>query len=206
MKPVTKLLISIPLALLLCIGLSFAGFSKDCAALRKSVIRLHILANSDSAPDQSAKLAVRDSLLCTFGDVFADAENFDSARRSAEESLALFERKAAETLAALGLSQAVRAELVTEYFPTTDYGDRILPAGQYTAVRILLGNAEGKNWFCVAFPPLCLGASARQNGSTEAAVTFSEGKWIVTQKKGGYVLRFKLVEWLEKLRSGKDTH
>lgn len=200
MKPTVKLLIALPLSLLICICSSFAGFSQDCSRLRQNVIRLHILADSDAPADQANKLAVRDGLQQLFTEVFADCTDIETARRRAAECLPLFTSQAAVILGERGCTTAVSAQLEEEYFPATDYGELIMPPGTYTAVRIRIGRAQGKNWFCIAFPPLCVGASAELPDDAESALAYQDGVWYVTKKKNGYTVRFKLIQWLESLR------
>lgn len=206
MKPTVRLLIALPAALLLCIGASFLSFTRDCERLRESVLRLHILANSDSESDQADKLAVRDGLQSLFADVFADCQSVGEARLRAAENLPVFTEAARDILAERGCDLPVRAELVEEAFAATDYGDRVLPPGEYTAVRLTIGSAEGKNWFCVAFPPLCVGASLKQVPDADLALSERGGVWYVTRKDNGCTVRFKLTEWFEKLLKALRKH
>ena len=148
------LLIGVALAALLGARLDGAQ-----AALADQVIRLHVLANSDSAEDQALKLQVRDRIL-------AEAETYLTpgiTRDETEELLRahLYDLAAAgaEVVGAAGCDYPVTASLVHNYwFPTKTYTDFALPAGQYTALRIEIGEGAGQNWWCVVFPPLCLGS------------------------------------------------
>lgn len=139
-----------------------ADFASACAGVRQQVLRLHVLANSDSPCDQQHKLAVRDALLAQSGALFGGAEDFAQARQLAEQNLALLEQTARRTLRSRGCSHGVRAELVPHGFATRSYGALTLPAGEYLALRVVIGEGEGQNWWCVMYPPLCLPAAAGQ--------------------------------------------
>lgn len=128
-------------------------------SLRESVLRLHILANSDSTSDQQLKLCVRDALLEHGEEIFGDAENFDEAEQYAEHNLALVKKIAEETLREKGCNLPVSAEITEMYFDDRTYGDITMPAGDYTALRVEIGKADGHNWWCVMYPPLCIPAA-----------------------------------------------
>ena len=175
------LLIGVALAALLGARLDGAQ-----AALADQVIRLHVLANSDSAEDQALKLQVRDRIL-------AEAETYLTpgiTRDETEELLRahLYDLAAAgaEVVGAAGCDYPVTASLVHNYwFPTKTYTDFALPAGQYTALRIEIGEGAGQNWWCVVFPPLWL---------TEGQVS------LITGEDQGYVVKFRAIELLEEFK------
>ena len=149
------------LGLLLAVVLSMAaGFDNECEAVREDVLRLHILANSDSEEDQALKLQVRDAILRETAEDFAKSESQIETMARAEELLPKMKAVAEEALARAGSADAVRVALVNMYFETREYDGTILPAGYYDAVRIELGAAEGHNWWCVLFPQLCIGTAA----------------------------------------------
>lgn len=137
-----------------------AVFGQECDQLRGDVVRLHILANSDSAADQSLKLAVRDRILRDLGAVFETPATQADAREVAAAQLGQIEQLATQTLAEQGVSLPVRASLCRMYFETRDYENYSLPAGVYDAVRVEIGAGAGKNWWCVMYPPICLPAAA----------------------------------------------
>ena len=143
--------------ILLSIALSsLSVFADDCEALHGEVLRLHIIANSDSPEDQALKLKVRDRILAETGDLFSAEKNLDAAKRDAAASLDRLCRLAEDELSENGCDDPVFAEVCRMWFDTRFYGDYTLPAGTYDAVRLTIGKAEGKNWWCVLFPPLCL--------------------------------------------------
>jgi len=121
------------------------------------VLRLHVVANSDSPRDQAVKLKVRDSILDLMQARFAGVDDPREARQIAAANLKDIEWTAAMTLAASGEKYPVKACLGNFEFPTRFYGSQVFPPGEYTAVRVVLGEGNGRNWWCVLFPPLCLG-------------------------------------------------
>ena len=138
--------------------LCFAGMQKAAAPAMKTVdapdgiLRLHVIANSDSEADQSAKLAVRDAIL----PLFRSAQSYDDARGWLLCHGGELQSAAEAVLKERGLSYGVQLSLGTETFPDRVYGDTLYPAGDYDALCVRLGNADGHNWWCVLFPPLCI--------------------------------------------------
>ena len=179
---------------------SLLGFQAQCAGIRKQVLRLHVVANSDSEADQRAKLHVRDKLLEAGAELFGSAANSAQAEAEITPHLAEMEACAREALRALGLETPVRVTLGEAYFGTRTYAPEgvTLPAGRYRALIVSLGEAKGQNWWCVMFPPLCLPA-ARPRGAVSLDVLLTGGQLRVVQSNPRYELRFKLVELWESL-------
>lgn len=138
---------------------NFALFSQDCQALRTEVIRLHILANSDTSLDQTIKLKVRDNILKATGSIFAQPGTKADAIQAAKDALPQIEQIAQATLLENGFAPSAKAEFRSMYFNTRHYDDYTLPAGVYDAIRVTLGNGDGKNWWCVLYPPICVPAA-----------------------------------------------
>ncbi|MBR5683497.1 MAG: stage II sporulation protein R [Ruminococcus sp.] len=136
---------------------SFISDGRSLDELRSSVLRLHILADSDSARDQQLKLKVRDELLRS--GLFNGAADLSEAEAIAAESLGDIERTAERVLRENGCGDKVTAELADVEFDERIYGDITMPAGRYRALRIKIGRAGGHNWWCVMYPPLCLPAA-----------------------------------------------
>lgn len=156
-----------------------------------SVIRLHVIANSDSEYDQSVKLAVRDGIL-SLG-VFGSDADFVSALETADASVEELEKCANATLAEYGAGYTCRVVWGKERYPTRVYDGVTLPAGTYRSMRVILGEGSGKNWWCVLFPPLCTSKAVASRAlpvSDEAKKTFTE------EDKPKYVIRLKILEWL----------
>lgn len=122
----------------------------------ENLIRLHVVANSDAPEDQAVKYWVRDAVLEAMRPAFARAGDVEEARRLVEENLPRLKELAREEVRRAGKDYGVRAEVGVFPFPTRVYGQLALPAGNYRALRLVLGRGEGQNWWCVLFPPLCL--------------------------------------------------
>lgn len=144
---------------------SFINDGHKLDELRSSVLRLHILANSDSEMDQQLKLKVRDELLAS--DIFSGAADLAEAEAAAAEKLGDIERLAESVLRRNGCTDKVTAELADTDFDERIYGDITMPAGRYRALRIKIGKAEGHNWWCVMYPPLCLPAACEASDDAE---------------------------------------
>jgi stage II sporulation protein R len=138
---------------------SFTGFARDYSEIREGVVRLHILANSDSPADQELKLHVRDRVLKDSAAIFTGSYTKAEAEAAARLYLPAIEAAAKGEIAARGYAYPVKAKLVNMYFESRDYGETVFPAGRYDAVRLEIGAAKGKNWWCVMFPPMCLPAA-----------------------------------------------
>lgn len=187
--------LSVGLALTLC--LSLCGFSRNCAAIRQQVLRVHILANSDTAADQALKLQVRDAVVTAAAGLFDGVTQATDARAVAEEHLDRLCRVAQEAVTAAGYTYPVTAEVTRMYFNTREYDAGTLPAGVYDALRIVIGAGEGQNWWCVAFPPLCV-AAATDHAATLSDVLTGEQQEMVEQPQK-YRIGFKVVEWMEEI-------
>lgn len=150
-------LISACLALLAIISLTSGTGYQDTESVYSpdGLIRLHVVANSDSSEDQALKRRVRDEIVAAVGPAFAQADNIDSARRLAETNLDYIRDIAAGKIRSEEKDYPVKVELDSFSFPTKHYGPFILPAGDYKAVRVTIGGGAGTNWWCVLFPPLC---------------------------------------------------
>ena len=177
---------------------AFETFAEDCTQVRGEVLRLHIPANSDSEEDQAVKLALRDILLEEYGGALSGCGGLAEAEERVRELLPEIEQSCNEFLKACGFDYGARAEVVEMYFTTREYERLILPAGEYTALRITLGGGEGHNWWCVIFPQLCLPAVTETPGAaddTDSAerVLDSFGK---PQK---VTVKFAVYEWFQRL-------
>lgn len=152
----------IELALALCMAFLFAyaaWVSLSQQTLADGLLRLHVIANSDSVQDQQAKLLVRDRVLEVTEPLLAEADDQDEVRRILSEHLQQITDAAQQVLTDQGMPYQLSAQMATEYYPTRAYDTFSLPAGQYTGLKIRLGEASGHNWWCVVFPPLCTDAA-----------------------------------------------
>ncbi len=180
--------LSIILALIFSVLLSFTSFSAYCNEIENGVLRLHILANSDSDKDQALKLAVRDSILENSENIFESASNKEDALKNAKENLPKIINTARKTIKEYGYDYSVLGEVEKCYFNTRVYDNFTLPAGYYDAVRIKIGSAKGKNWWCVLFPEVCISASANLKD------TLSDGSVEKIENPQNYKVKFKVVE------------
>ncbi len=186
--PYRRLFKAVTGALLLCLLCSLLGVTGQADGVRQEVVRLHILANSDSTADQTVKLKVRDAVVAATAGW--DPEDPVLARATAAEHLPRIQAVAEQAVAEAGYDYPVAVELTRMYFTTRQYGDVTLPAGMYDAVRVTLGEGKGQNWWCVVYPPLCVGAATEGT-----AVLNDSGQAFVSGD--GYEVRFKVVEWVE---------
>ena len=183
------------LGLVFAILLSVSRFSAVCDDLRGNVLRLHILANSDSPEDQAVKLKVRDRLIAETSFLFDGQTELSRAEEIATENLPRFCEIAAEVLRENGFSYDVTAAVEDSFFETREYEDFTLPAGTYRSLMIRLGAGKGKNWWCVVFPAVCVPAAEGKLADSVSSVSAD-----VAEHPSRYVMRFKAVEWYETLR------
>lgn len=184
-------------ALILTCIMSTLSFGTRCEKIRGSVLRMHVIANSDSERDQNIKLSVRDAVLNEGAELFDGSVTVDDARERLEPYTVQLENAANLAIAQGGEAYTAKVVIGEEYFNTRTYENVTLPAGRYTAVRVIIGDGGGKNWWCVMFPPMCLPAASEDTAID--AVLDEDGVKIV-QSNPQYEIRFKTVELFEKIR------
>lgn len=177
----------------LCVLLSVCGFYAEWQDIRDSVVRMHILAHSDTTADQLLKLQVRDTVAAVTAAMTEDVADAPAALATVRAKLPEIEAAAQQTVVQQGYDYPVRAEVCEMYFATRQYEHATLPAGMYNAVRVTIGDGKGQNWWCVMFPPMCAGAAV---GEPLADVLSSTQQSMVSDGER-YIVRFKLVEWIE---------
>ena len=138
--------ISVFVTLIICI-IATISFENDCKGIREEVLRLHVIANSDEDYDQELKLKVRDAVLMSGEEVFSGSEDIISAESEIADKKDVILHSAIEAIRNLGYDYDVKIELARSYFPTRTYDNLTLPAGYYKAVRIIIGEGKGKNWW-----------------------------------------------------------
>lgn len=190
-------------ALFLAFGLTLtAGVwaSASEAALANQVLRLHVIANSDSQEDQALKLEVRDAVLAQAAPWLEGADSQQAAEAALTPHLDELAQTGREVLAQAGRDDGVTVSISDVWFPTKQYDGFSLPAGQYRALRVVIGEGRGRNWWCVVFPPLCLGSVTEESVETVAGEALSDDQVaLITGQDGGYVLKFRFIEWWEEL-------
>ncbi len=202
MKKYFKAEISVAAGLVVAILFSICGFGADCAEIRENVVRLHILANSDSEEDQAIKLAVRDALLESGAEIFSGAASIEDAESILEDEKELIVSVAERILRENGFNNKVTVSMEREYFTTRAYEEFTMPAGEYLALKVIIGNGNGQNWWCVMFPPLCLPAAGER--SDIDAILGSDGAKLI-QSNPKYEMRFKIVEIYERIKMKLDA-
>lgn len=189
--------------LLISNGVGFIRDGRRLDSLRNSVLRLHILADSDTEYAQSLKLKVRDGLL--EANIFRSADSIAEAELTAAENLDIIEEKAEEILRENGCYLPVSAELADVVFDERVYEDITMPAGEYRALRVKIGSAQGKNWWCVMYPPLCLPAVCEEKDaedvekSDEAEEFFTEEERDILHYPRKYEVRFAVWDKIKEL-------
>ena len=185
------------IACIFCIACSaLFSFGEECSFIRENTLRLHILANSDSPADQALKLKIRGAVLSCSGELFSGCDTRQKMISAAQEQLPKIQQVAEQTALHNGYELPVTVSVTDMFFETRRYDHVILPAGTYTAVRIELGAAAGKNWWCVLYPPLCV--SAAQTGFTEEEAQISDSL-LQQDALPRYRARLAVVEWWETL-------
>ena len=172
-------------------------------AVYESVIRLHVLANSDSEADQALKLEVRDAILSYTEELLADVSLREEASAILSSHLTDLKSTAEERLRALGCEAPVTVLFGTESYPTRQYESCAFPSGSYLSLRVCIGDAAGQNWWCVLFPSLCLSAASEGGsiGTSLATLGLSGDQYrIITDSQNAtYYVRFKILEVFEDL-------
>jgi stage II sporulation protein R len=123
--------------------------------ISNSLLRLHVIANSNLKEDQALKLEVRDAVISQVSEKFKSSKDINETKKMAVENLDLIEKAAREVISKNGKQYSVKVSMTDGYFPTKYYGDVVLPSGNYNAVKVEIGESKGENWWCVLFPPLC---------------------------------------------------
>lgn len=183
--------------------------------LYEGTVRFHILANSDSEKDQAVKLLVRDAVLKAVSDVTKDCRTKDEAEKAILQNKARILAVSDAVLSENGLPYTSSLLLGKEPYPQRSYGDVVFPAGTYTSLRLRLGKAEGHNWWCVLFPPLCTSVAVREECNEDEKANlrhlgFSESEVSLLTDEGGgkeikKEIRFYLLDRLYEIKSGKSA-
>lgn len=192
-----KFKISVTVGIVVAILFSICSFAKTSEEIRSDVLRLHVIANSDTSVDQNLKLRLRDYILQEGKDIFNGSVNVENAVERIEPVLPELEKSAKAFVNQAGFDYDVKISLSNEYFTTRTYETVTLPAGKYLALRVVIGSGEGHNWWCVMFPPMCVPAADKKD---EIENVFSEKEIKLVESKPKYEPRFKVVEIYEQLK------
>lgn len=173
-------------------------------------IRLHVIAHSDHEADQAVKYLVRDAILTQYGEAFAESGDTGEAEHIISANLSGITATARKVLRENGMPYGAASEYGVFSFPTRQYGDALLPAGEYRALRVVLGDGAGANWWCVLFPPLCVyDASAEEEPEEPEAEAAEDEPELAAEdeeqqekpKKERPKIKFKIVEWVRDIFS-----
>ncbi|MBO5312684.1 MAG: stage II sporulation protein R [Clostridia bacterium] len=166
--------------------------TKEECEIYNSTIRLHVVANSDSEKDQAVKLEVRDAILEKMSEIKAQSK--EEALLTVKGEKDELEEIAEQVLKSNGITDEVKIEIGEESYPTRYYDDFALPAGTYTSVRVLIGEGDGQNWWCVLYPPLCT-SQAIESEEDSIAVGLTKDQYsLITGKTKEYKIKFKILE------------
>lgn len=201
MKKIAKIL----MISILVLGLFWCGtVIADRQTLSEGLIRLHVVGASDSKEDQTIKLQVRDALVEYLQLHMPEPEDVEAAKEALKGMLNKLEETANAALAAAGVTDRAKVTLTQEEFPTRNYDTFSLPAGIYESLRVTIGEGQGKNWWCVVFPSLCMPAATEDFADTAAGAGFSDSLSGALRGESGYEIRFFLLDcmgWLQNLFS-----
>ncbi len=189
-----KLFKSILFALVVTSLFTFLPFERECRAISKEVLRIHILADSDSERDQNLKLKVRDSILNFTEDLYSDVDSKEEAIELTKNHLDKIIATAENTLRENGCNKSVSAEICNMDFDIRNYGDITMPSGNYTALRVKIGSGEGKNWWCVMYPSLCLYTSGDSKNLEDE---LSDKQYEVISDTPKYEFKFRILEYFD---------
>ena len=191
---------------LMCVALGCGILYTRQARLQQTisdkVLRFHVLANSDSEADQNLKLAVRDAVGSFMQEKLTDVENLEECELVVRQSLGEIEEAAAETIAENGYDYDVTAELEHTSFPVKNYGSYTFPAGDYEALRIVIGEGNGHNWWCVMYPNMCFAGSTyevvEEQAKEKLQRTLTNEEYQSLMEKKNYTIKCKYLTFLNK--------
>lgn len=187
----------------------FSSLSSAKENISDSVLRLHVIANSNSKEDQALKLKVRDRILSDTKDLFKNTQSPSDALDKAKSKKDLILTSAQAALKENGSAYDVKVKIGEDSFPIKSYESITLPEGKYTSVSVIIGNGEGKNWWCVMFPPLCLvkgtvSLPEKSDNYLRENLSKSEYALIKNDSELPFELKFKIVEILKNFTKAKD--
>ncbi len=196
-----KLFRRVMICALVAAMVGLGGLLADRQRLNEGLIRLHVVADSDTAEDQALKLRVRDRIIAELESVMEELTDVEQAKQYLRTNLSKLRKVAEGVLREAGCMDAVEVSLEEEAFDTRHYDSFSLPAGVYEALRITIGSGEGENWWCVVFPTLCAATAPEELEDTAAGAGFPDSLTDTLEGKEGYEVRFFLLELLGKLEN-----
>lgn len=199
MKKIAKLFV---LCLLLVMAVWFGSVLSDRSVLRENIIRLHVVAESDSEEDQTVKLQVRDAIIAQLQSTMENLPDAETAKSYIQSHLPQLQQVANQVLEQAGVAAQAVVTLGKEAFPTREYETFTLPAGVYESLRVTIGTGQGHNWWCVVFPTFCVSATSEDMADTAVSAGFSQSLAGSLTGEKPYQVRFFLLDcigWIENL-------
>ncbi len=196
MKRILSLTVTLALLLVAAYVIAKESLQEEMEIYDKT-LRLHIPANSDSAEDQAVKLKVRDTVIAYLSEPLSNCSTKDEAAQKVQDLSTNITLLANNVLKSNGFDYTARVSVVLEDYPTRDYEGISLPAGEYTSLKIELGEAKGQNWWCVLFPQVCVGTARPTEALAEVGFTPNQIRVLTDHDDYEYVVKFKLLEIFE---------
>lgn len=191
-----KLFVFLPLLLIFTLLFGSLSYTNDASNdISTKVLRMHVLANSNSINDQRLKIAVKNNILKSTQELFIDCDNLEESIEIAQSNTELIKASAQEVIKKYNKNYDVKVYVDNEFFDVREYKDFTLPSGNYNTVKVVIGEGKGKNWWCVMYPAVCISACS---DDFDKALTKEEKK-LITSKK--YIPKFKILEIINKIKN-----
>lgn len=191
-----KLFVFLPLLLIFTLLFGSLSYTNDASNdISTKVLRMHVLANSNSINDQRLKIAVKNNILKSTQELFTDCGNLEESIEIAQSNTELIKASAQEVIKKYNKNYDVKVYVDNEFFDVREYKDFTLPSGNYNTVKVVIGEGKGKNWWCVMYPAVCISACS---DDFDKALTKEEKK-LITSKK--YIPKFKILEIINKIKN-----
>lgn len=191
-----KLFVFLPLLLIFTLLFGSLSYTNDASNdISTKVLRMHVLANSNSIEDQKLKIAVKNNILKSTQKLFIDCDNLEESIEIAQSNTELIKASAQEVIEKYNKNYDVKVYVDNEFFDVREYKDFTLPSGNYNTVKVVIGEGKGKNWWCVMYPAVCISACS---DDFDKALTKKEKK-LITSKK--YIPKFKILEIINKIKN-----
>lgn len=191
-----KLFVFLPLLLIFTLLFGSLSYTNDASNdISTKVLRMHVLANSNSINDQRLKIAIKNNILKSTQELFTDCDNLEESIKIAQSNTELIKASAQEVIKKYNKNYDVKVYVDNEFFDVREYKDFTLPSGNYNTVKVVIGEGKGKNWWCVMYPAVCISACS---DDFDKALTKEEKK-LITSKK--YIPKFKILEIINKIKN-----
>ena len=191
-----KIFVFLPLLLIFTLLFGSLSYTNDASNdISTKVLRMHVLANSNSIDDQRLKIAVKNNILKSTQELFTDCNNLEESIEIAQSNTELIKASAQEVIKKYNKNYDVKVYVDNEFFDVREYKDFTLPSGNYNTVKVVIGEGKGKNWWCVMYPAVCISACS---DDFDKALT-NEEKKLITSKK--YIPKFKILEIINKIKN-----